>query len=282
MLRVIQAAGPPCRRPPELEAPRWCPGPSPARSPRGGPLSLSRRPESFTAGPALLPWGSVWRPQADAGVARARSQRLYPHAAACSPQTGPPRGLLPCRRPPQRPSFMALWSQREARPVPTGLCEPPRPRRLRCSPQAVGETGVRLPPRVALAGVLSGRSGATPPGPTALDDHNRQAIVGHSVAWLRAQMILPSVNFPGKGLAGVCWGGRALGSEARVGDLPDFPLCSYSGHPSQCSEFRGGIPHRSLWAPSSATVSRSGKTSGSGRSSSPTLRHPEGLRLAVL
>ncbi|XP_077614466.1 TRAF3-interacting protein 1 [Crocuta crocuta] len=92
--------------------------------------------------------------------------------------------------------------------------------------QAVGETGVRLPPRVALAGVLSGRSGATPPGPTALADHNRQAIVGHGVAWLRAQMILPSVNVPGKVLA---------------------------GHPSQCSEFRGGVPHRSLWAPSSAT-----------------------------
>lgn len=117
-------------------------------------------PAPLAQGPALLPRVSVWRPQDDA----ADGWSMVPHSVACFPQTGPRWdrvAQLPCPRSSQRPSLMALWSQREQRGLyPQAWMGPPRPRWLPCSPQAVGETGSRLPPRVALAGLLSGPSGA--------------------------------------------------------------------------------------------------------------------------
>lgn len=140
-------------------------------------------PRALQPGPGLRvggvdPHGAAWRPQEDALCDREHvpSQRL-PHA--CFPQTGSQWGLVtlfPCPRSSQRPSLMALGPKDSSKAC---ACRPaggllhldgfPASHKL-------GETTLRLPPHVALAGVLSGPSGArglsvaSPPVLTALDD----------------------------------------------------------------------------------------------------------------
>lgn len=142
---------------------------------------------------------------------------------ACAPR--PARGLLDLEG---SPALHGLWEKPESGSPSRGSGWGPR-------------------------GTLRG----TPPGPASPADRSPR-----SHGWPRGPVALGPDDCAQRELSRKGARRRLLGRQGAWGQRPgsatslSSPSTLTPANPHQCSEFRGGVPHRSLWAPSSAVGSR--------------------------